>query len=217
MQLVNEFSVPASPTEAWKVLSDVERVVTCIPGAQLEAQEGDDFLGSVGLRVGPVALALKGRASIVERDPQSRSMTIKARATAGGGQGTVECDISLSVAGSDTSSAVKVVTDLELAGKLAQFSTAMISQVNRQIMRQFTSRLDRLIREDGIATTTPYAPTRWPESPFRTPDAARVKHAGAFLAAALGGAMLGWALRGMRSTRASAAKGGPVPHRQNSF
>ena len=35
MELVNDFRVPVSADAAWKVLTDVERVAPCIPGAQL--------------------------------------------------------------------------------------------------------------------------------------------------------------------------------------
>ncbi|HEY4332099.1 MAG TPA: SRPBCC domain-containing protein, partial [Ilumatobacteraceae bacterium] len=53
---------------AWAVLTDVERIAPCLPGAQLEEIEGDIYRGVVKVKVGPISAALKGEASFVERD-----------------------------------------------------------------------------------------------------------------------------------------------------
>jgi carbon monoxide dehydrogenase subunit G len=57
VELVNEFRGPVSMDQAWEVLTDVERIAPCIPGAQLLTVDGDDFTGAapVAKRVLPVA------------------------------------------------------------------------------------------------------------------------------------------------------------------
>ena len=47
MELVNEFRVPVPIGKAWEVLTDVERIAPCIPGAELLSVDGDDFTGKV--------------------------------------------------------------------------------------------------------------------------------------------------------------------------
>jgi hypothetical protein len=47
VQLVNEFRVPVPVNQAWDVLTDVERIAPCLPGAQLLGVEGDEYHGAV--------------------------------------------------------------------------------------------------------------------------------------------------------------------------
>jgi Carbon monoxide dehydrogenase subunit G (CoxG) len=68
VELVNEFRVPVSVGQAWKVLTDVERIAPCIPGAQLLTVDGDDFTGAVKVKVGPITVQYRGNASFQEKD-----------------------------------------------------------------------------------------------------------------------------------------------------
>ena len=63
MELVNEFRVPVPIDKAWEVLTDVERIAPCIPGAQLLSVDGDDFTGAVKVKVGPIAVSYQGKAT----------------------------------------------------------------------------------------------------------------------------------------------------------
>ena len=53
MELNNEFRVGVTVPEAWKVLTDLERIAPMLPGAQLEEVEGDEYRGVVKVKVGP--------------------------------------------------------------------------------------------------------------------------------------------------------------------
>ena len=68
MKITNEFTVSAPVERAWEVLTDLEQVVPLMPGAQLVGQEGDDYLGKVKVKVGPVTSEFSGKAHFVERD-----------------------------------------------------------------------------------------------------------------------------------------------------
>ena len=48
-QLVNEFTVNRPIDEAWAVITDVERIAPCMPGAQLTEIEGDTYRGTVAV------------------------------------------------------------------------------------------------------------------------------------------------------------------------
>src|SRR5205807_354915 len=45
MELTHEFSVPVGIVQAWAVLTDVERIAPCMPGAELREVEGDEYRG----------------------------------------------------------------------------------------------------------------------------------------------------------------------------
>src|SRR5207302_770433 len=79
MQLEHSFTVPADVEDAWAVLLDVERIAPCMPGATLEAVEGDEFTGSVKVKLGPINLTYKGKARFVEKDALAHRAVIDAR------------------------------------------------------------------------------------------------------------------------------------------
>ncbi|HEX2562961.1 MAG TPA: SRPBCC domain-containing protein, partial [Acidimicrobiales bacterium] len=68
MDLTNEFRVGVPVERAWKVLTDVERIAPCMPGAQLQEIEGDEYRGIVKVKVGPITAQYKGAARFVEQD-----------------------------------------------------------------------------------------------------------------------------------------------------
>ncbi|HET8594570.1 MAG TPA: SRPBCC family protein [Intrasporangium sp.] len=146
MQLVNEFVVRAGAEAAFATLSDLERVVTCIPGATFEGRDGADFHGRVGLRIGPIGLNLASTATVVECDETARRLVVRGVARDRTGQGGANALVTMTV-GDEVAgeSQVRVVTDLDLSGRVAQFGGAAIKQVNRRIVAQFIRELDVLL------------------------------------------------------------------------
>ena len=190
MQLVNEFTVPTSADEAWNVLSDLDRVAPCLPGAVVDSREGDEYRGHVAVKVGPVGLSFSGVAAVLERDAQNRRLVVQGAADDTRGQGGAQAHITVTVAESGAGADVRVVTELGLTGKVAQFGTGLINQVNRRIMRQFTDRLDAMLRDAGevapqMAGRTAVSP------PGRHPYVAR---AGGLAAVVVAGVVFGLAV-----------------------
>ena len=63
-QLVNEFTVNRPIDEAWAVITDVERIAPCLPGAQLQEIEGDIYRGVVKIKLGSITPQFKGQANV---------------------------------------------------------------------------------------------------------------------------------------------------------
>ena len=76
-KLLNEFTVNRPIDETWKVLTDVERIAPCMPGATLEEIEGDVFRGVVKVKLGAISTAFKGQASFIERDDADHRAVLK--------------------------------------------------------------------------------------------------------------------------------------------
>ena len=74
MELTNEFRVGVPVEQAWEVLTDVERIAPCMPGAQLQEIEGDEYRGIVKVKVGPITAHYKGAATFVEREAPTRAV-----------------------------------------------------------------------------------------------------------------------------------------------
>src|SRR3954467_12589027 len=93
MKLENEFRVDVPVEEAWRVLLDVERIAPCMPGAQLQEVEGDEYRGIVKVKVGPITAQYKGAASFIERDEVNHKAVLRAEGRDTRGQGNANATI----------------------------------------------------------------------------------------------------------------------------
>ncbi len=174
MEFVNEFRVPVSIDQAWEVLTDVERVVPCIPGTQLLSVDGDQFTGTVKVKVGPITMQYKGNASFQDKDASAHRAVIKAdgKETRGQGNASAMVTAELKDEGDDTSCVL--TTDLTISGKAAQFGRGVLSDVATKLIGQFAERLEA----DLLAGSTTVSPTaEAPQAPTaapRTDEAASV-------------------------------------------
>ena len=95
MDLKHEFTVDKPIDEAWKILTNVELIAPCLPGAQLEEVEGDTYRGMVKVKVGPIAAAFKGQASFIERDDANYRAVLKGEGRDTGGKGNNSVAVAL--------------------------------------------------------------------------------------------------------------------------
>lgn len=147
MKIADEFTVDAPIDRAWEVLTDLEGIAPLLPGAQMTGREGDDYLGTVRIKVGPVTSEFAGRASFTSKDEQSRTAVIDARGREKRGSGNASATITARLHESGSGTRVTVDTDMKVVGKLAQFGSGMIQQVSTKLMGQFAASL-----EDRLAT-----------------------------------------------------------------
>ena len=218
MQLTNTFSISQPVERAWEVITDLERVAPCLPGAALLSVEGDDYHGAVKVKVGPVTAQYEGVARFAERDDDAHHAVLRAEGRDVRGQGNAAATIDVTLAAQGTGTEVRVDTDLELAGRVAQFGRGVIADVSGKLIGQFAARLEQEMSKTsspapapaaGPATATAAAPVRRsidevePLSLISAGGTAALKHAIPVAAAALGVA-LGWLLgRHGRSGRAA--------------
>ena len=88
MQLEHSFTVPVGVDDAWKVLLDIERIMPCVPGAELIEVLGDGaYKGRVSVKLGPVALSFVGTAKFEKRDESAKRATVSAKGSDAKGRG----------------------------------------------------------------------------------------------------------------------------------
>jgi carbon monoxide dehydrogenase subunit G len=133
-------SVPVD--EAWSVLTDLERIAPCMPGAELQEVEGDEFRGIVKVKVGPITAQYKGAASFQERDDAAHRAVIKAEGRDTRGQGNASATITATLEPEGDGTKVKVLTDLTVTGKVAQFGRGVMADVSAKLMDQFVKALE---------------------------------------------------------------------------
>src|SRR4051812_40951149 len=137
MRLEHEFTVPVPADEAWRVLLDLPRVAPCMPGATLTGVEGDDFTGTVKVRLGPIGLTYQGKGRFVERDEAARRVVIEASGRDSRSAGTAKATVTATLTDNGADTGVAVVTDLTVTGKPAQFGRGMINDVSGRLIGQF--------------------------------------------------------------------------------
>ena len=142
MELTNEFTVDVSVKEAWVLLTDVERIAPCMPGAQLTEVEGDEYRGVVKVKVGPITSQYKGKAIFVERDEEGFRAVLKAEGRETKGQGNASATITATLTPAGEGTRVNVVTDLTITGRAAQFGRGVLADVSSKLLGQFVSCLE---------------------------------------------------------------------------
>ena len=152
MELNDSFEVAHGIDAVWNVLTDVERIAPCLPGAQLTGRDGDAFEGLVKVKVGPISSQYKGKASFTERDDDAHRLLMSAsgRDTRGAGNASAEITVALESV-TDESTRVSVHTDLTITGKVAQFGRGVLADVSRKLMGQFADNLAALVADDATA------------------------------------------------------------------
>jgi carbon monoxide dehydrogenase subunit G len=137
LQLEHSFTVPVGIDDAWKVLLDIERVAPCMPGAQLETVDGDEFTGTVKVKLGPISLTYKGKAGFVEKDEAAHRTVINAQGRDARGNGTAAAKVTATLTDQSGETKVDVQTDLDITGKPAQFGRGVMADVGNKLIGQF--------------------------------------------------------------------------------
>ena len=148
MEMNNSFEVGCPIAEAWSVLTDVERIAPCLPGAKLTGSDGSKFNGLVKVKVGPITAQYRGTAEFIERDDDSHRAVISAKGRDTRGAGNASATIAAHLTEVDADSTmVSVSTKLMITGKVAQFGRGVMADVSAKLMGQFADNLSDLIAE----------------------------------------------------------------------
>ncbi|MDQ2750763.1 MAG: SRPBCC family protein [Actinomycetota bacterium] len=157
MRLEHSFTVPVGIDDAWRVLLDIELIAPCMPGAAIDSVDGDDFTGTVKVKLGPIGLTYKGRASFVEKDETAHRAVIDARGRDSRGSGTANAKVTATLTESRGSTKVDVITDLDITGKPAQFGRGVMVDVGNKLIGQFADCLAGKLT-DGAMTDASASP-----------------------------------------------------------
>ena len=154
MEMDHSFTVPVPPDQAWDVLLDVKRIAPCMPGATVDAVDGDMVTGHIKVKVGPVSLTYRGTANFGDRDPAARTILVEASGKETRGAGTASATVRASLEPSgDDATVVTMHTTMNVTGRPAQFGRGVMVEVGGKLVEQFAQNLAQLITTD-FATDT---------------------------------------------------------------
>jgi carbon monoxide dehydrogenase subunit G len=158
VKIEDSFRVDVPVEEAWKVLLDLERIAPCLPGAQLTEVEGDEYRGTVKVKVGPITAQYKGVAKIEEADEAARKVVLQAEGRDTRGQGNASATVTATLVSEGEATTVNIDTDLNITGKVAQFGRGVMADVSSKLLGQFAENLQRDVLSGPTADETPTAP-----------------------------------------------------------
>jgi carbon monoxide dehydrogenase subunit G len=156
MELTNDFRVALPVERAWAVLTDVEAIAPCLPGAQLQEVEGDEYRGVVKVKVGPITAQYKGQAKFLSLDPDAHVAVLRAEGRETRGQGNANATITATLTPDGEGTAVAIATDLTVTGRVAQFGRGVLADVSAKLLDQFVADLEKTVLvDDAPAEQTP--------------------------------------------------------------
>lgn len=150
MKLDNEFRVNAPIERAWAVLTDIPAITPCLPGAALTGQEGNEYTGTVKIKVGPVTANYSGKAVFAVIDEERRHIEIAADGRDARGSGNASASITADMRAEGDQTVVTIATDLKVAGKVAQFGKGMIAEVSGKLIDQFVTCIEQELLGDQV-------------------------------------------------------------------
>ena len=149
MDFSESFSVDAALDDVWELMTDVERIAPCLPGAKLQEIDGEDYHGIVKVKVGPITSQYKGTARFEQVDEAEHKIVLSAqgRDTKGAGNASAKIGVSLKDDAAGDSPATQVMVDvhLDLKGKVAQFGRGVLADVSGKLMAKFAENLSEMI------------------------------------------------------------------------
>ncbi|MFD9958284.1 SRPBCC family protein [Amycolatopsis sp. NPDC058986] len=145
MILDHEVAVAAPPEAVFAALTDVGRIVPCLPGAAIEGSDGDTHRGRVQVKVGPISAAYQGTVRFLEVDERRRYLRLQAAGNDVHGSGDAEAQVEVTVAESPDGAVLRLTTDLLIRGKIAQFGKGAIGAVAGKLLGQFAGNLAGLL------------------------------------------------------------------------
>ena len=156
MIIENSFEVPAPIDNVWSYLLQVEKVVPCMPGAELtETIDDKNWKGKVTVKLGPVSLSFAGKVTMAELDEAAHRTVMKASGMEQRGKGAAQADITSSLeATPDGTTRVNIVQDLKVSGQVAQLSRGMMQDVSNKLTQEFADCLKANMAAENVATET---------------------------------------------------------------
>jgi carbon monoxide dehydrogenase subunit G len=167
MQLRNTFTINAPVDDAWEVLNTPEIVAPCFPGATLTEYEGDQFAGTVKIKLGPISMVYKGRGVYVTRDKLAHTVVIEANGRDSRGNGSASATVTASLSeNGPAQTLVTILTDMKITGRPAQLGRNVINDVADRIISQFAAGVAAKIAQptSGASASTPAETTTAPEA-----------------------------------------------------
>ncbi|MEA2219606.1 MAG: uncharacterized protein QOJ35_2232 [Solirubrobacteraceae bacterium] len=132
---VNQSFTVSNPDSAWGTVTDVNKLVACVPGAKVvSADSPTKATAEIDVKMGSMGMKFKGPVEIVEQDAGSKRAVIRANAKEAGGQSNADGTITITIGGDGG----KIDGTANVSGKAASMGEGTIQAVLTQLVEQFS-------------------------------------------------------------------------------
>jgi hypothetical protein len=174
MHFEGEFRVPGKTEEVIHRFADVPRMARCMPGAVLEPQADDkSWPGAMVVSFGPKKISFKGRVTC-EFDFAAKTGVLQGRGSADMRAARIGVKVAFALRDDADSgqpgTIVKVTSDAELGGVLADFARTGGVAVANIIMQDFARRAAEEFAKDAPPPTTAADPDAHTAAASPTPE-----------------------------------------------
>jgi carbon monoxide dehydrogenase subunit G len=141
MRLAHEQELDAPRDAVWANFMDLRRIGRCFPGAKVTEVHGDDFVGEIKAKLGPLSMYFDGTGSMVERDEDGGRARLSATGQErhGLGKATIDITLTLRATGTDDRTRAHLVTDLVFLGFPMDFGTGLVQRASDPLIERFLS------------------------------------------------------------------------------
>jgi len=138
MPTLNESFPVSDPDHAWGVISDLNKLVPCVPGATVTSSDGPDSVqAEIEVKMGSMAMKFAGPVKITSKDDASKTAKIRADTKEAGGQSNASGDVTIEVSGGNCS----INADANVSGKAGSMGEGTVVAVLKQLVNQFATNL----------------------------------------------------------------------------
>jgi carbon monoxide dehydrogenase subunit G len=139
VKLDKTFPIDAPGDNSWRVLSDIETVASCMPGAEItERVDESHYKGRVKSKIGPATMTFDGTIEVLGIDPEKRELRLTSKGQDSKGSSSAQMDLTAWILdGESGASELKGDATVTVNGKVASLGGRMMTQVADQILNQF--------------------------------------------------------------------------------
>ena len=145
-----KFLVNIDIDSVWTVLTNSEKIVVCVPGAQLtETIDENHFKGKVTIKIGPVPAKFNGDVEFSKRDNLTYELSMEGKGADISGKGGATMNMGLSLNAHETFTEISCIMTVSITGRIAQFGSRMIEAVNNKLFEQFIQNFSNLLTQEN--------------------------------------------------------------------
>ena len=145
MKFEQTCTIAAGPLKVWNFLIDMENVSRCLPGVEsMTALDEDTYEGIFKIRVGPIALKLRGTLRVEERDRENWhvDMRVEAKDRRLGGGVRAHLEVDLAEKGPDETQ-LSVSLESHVLGKIGEFGQPVMRKKTDAVLREFACQVSQ--------------------------------------------------------------------------
>jgi carbon monoxide dehydrogenase subunit G len=140
MPTLNETFSVSNPDHAWSIISDLNKLVPCVPGAKVASADSPESVkAEIDVKMGSMGMKFSGPVTIESSDAGSKTVKIKAKTKEAGGQSAANGDVTISIGGG--TGTVNAVANVN--GKAASMGEGTVVAVLTQLVKQFTANVGK--------------------------------------------------------------------------